>query len=201
MRYDGFTGTIAVLWIFGAGCGGKGSGAPVSSGPPPEAGCALDIQQHPSEGQMHVPDCSAVTYGTNPPSSGNHYPDWAAFQSYDFAVPRGFLVHDLEHGAVVISYRCDQGCAADLASIQELVSSLEPDSTCAGNSARLRVVVTPDPQLDVPFAAAAWTWTLRAACFDPDSFAWFIGQHLGKAPEDTCEDGIDVTSQTCPGLR
>ena len=101
--------------------GGDGNmGAGASSGcvptPPPAdptmAGCAavdsasLGEASHPNEGQTHLTLCSTTCYQTNPPSSGNHYPVWPVYKTYDAPVPWGFLVHGLEHGAVIVSYNC-----------------------------------------------------------------------------------------------
>jgi hypothetical protein len=44
------------------------------------------------------------------------------------------------------------------------------------------VILAPDPTLDVRWAAAAWTWTLRADCFDQTAVAKFVADHLGTNP-------------------
>jgi len=43
-------------------------------------------------------------YNSNPPTSGNHNPQPAAFKIYDNPVPKENLVHSMEHGAVVVWY-------------------------------------------------------------------------------------------------
>src|SRR5579863_2467829 len=89
--------------------------------------CNAIVAQHPIEGATHVAVCSPVTYATKPPSSGNHYPIWAAYQTYASAIPEGFWVHDLEHGAVVVSYNCPSGCADQVADAQAWISALPDD--------------------------------------------------------------------------
>ena len=133
-----------------------------------------------------------------PPSSGTHYPVWAAYRSYANAVPRGFWVHDLEHGAVVFTYNC-QGCAAQIAAAQALIDARPADPLCTAVGLRSRFVITPDPLLDVPFAASAWGWTLRADCFDPVAFAAFVKRHYGQGREATCENGADLSTGTPAG--
>ncbi|HZU83441.1 MAG TPA: DUF3105 domain-containing protein [Polyangiaceae bacterium] len=140
--------------------------------------------------------CSQVTYGTKPPSSGDHYPIWAAYETYAAAIPEGYWVHDLEHGAVVVSYDCPGGCAADVAAAQAWIDALPGDPLCdpeAGDP-RLRVLMTPDPNLDVRFAASAWGWTLRADCFDPVAFSAFFQAHYGQGPEALCAQGEDLSA-------
>jgi hypothetical protein len=180
------------------GCGGTidapgtGGSSTVPASSLPHV-CDTVAEAHPIEGQTHVPSCSPVSYGTNPPSSGNHYPVWAAFKTYAMPVPRGFLVHDLEHGAVVVTYNCPEGCPDDVAKIEAWLGTLS-DHACKDTAVVRRVVVSPDPLLDVRFAAAAWGVTLRAPCFDPASFTDFFVQHIGQGPEQLCADGQDLAT-------
>jgi hypothetical protein len=167
----------------------------------PMGACGAVEQQQSIEGYDHVDVCSHVTYGTNPPSSGNHYPIWAAYQSYTTPVPEGFWVHNLEHGSIVISYNCSDGCAADVAAAQQMIDSLAPDPVCTslGQGVSRRIVMTPDPKLDVPFAASAWGWTLKAFCFDPGPFTDFANAHYDQGREDLCDQGEDVTQSAPAG--
>jgi Protein of unknown function (DUF3105) len=151
-----------------------------------EAGtCAALVAQHPDEGAFHV-NCTPVpTYGTEPPSSGNHYPIWADFKTYTTPVPWGHLVHSLEHGAIVIVYNCPCGCDAEVAQAQAMIDALPVDPICTAPTKR-RVILAPDPTLDVRWAASAWTWTLRASCFDAAAFNDFARAHYGMGGEDLC---------------
>ena len=51
--------------------------------------CTAVVAQHPNEGALHVPCVPIPTYGTKPPSSGNHYMIWADYQTYTAPVPWG----------------------------------------------------------------------------------------------------------------
>jgi len=57
----------------------------------------------------------------------------------------------------------------------------------------VRMVMTPDPNLDVKFAASAWGWTLRADCFDPEAFGDFVGAHYAQGREAVCGQGEDLS--------
>jgi len=143
--------------------------------------------------QTHVPTCSEVSYADNPPAGGQHYPVWAAFQSYSIAVPRGFWVHDLEHGAIVFSYNCvalPAGCADEVAQVQALIDALPKDPACSAATPR-RVVLTPDPLLDTRWGVSAWGFTLRAECVDEQRFRQFYLNHFALGPEDLCSPGSD----------
>ncbi len=131
---------------------------------------------------MHVTQCSELDYPDNPPAGGNHYNIWAAFQTFSFPVPRGFWVHDLEHGGIVYTYNCADGCPDEVAAMQALIDALPSDPLCAGDPLH-RVVLTPDPLLDARWGASAWGHTLRADCVDIDRFTQFYLNHFGKGPE------------------
>ena len=73
--------------------------APVPAPLAPEAG-----KRVPIEGEGHVPVGESVSYSTNPPLSGEHWPETAVCGIYDEELPDELVVHNLEHGHVVISY-------------------------------------------------------------------------------------------------
>lgn len=179
-------------------CGSSPASDPGHNGPPspPSGTCNAVAQQHVIEGYTHVPVCTPVAYQTNPPSSGNHYPVWAAYQTYASPIPEGFWVHNLEHGAIVFSYNCPSGCDGDIAGAEALIAGLPDDPLCdpsVGNP-RVRAVITPDPHLTTKFAASAWGWTLRADCFDKDAFGAFVNAHYGQGREAVCGQGEDLSS-------
>lgn len=179
----GFSG---LLW--GPACSGNDTTAGASGAP----ACAAVTEQQPFVEGVHVDACTPLEHATNPPSSGNHYPAWADFGVYDFPLPRGYWVHNLEHGAVVVTYNCPQGCAEELADAKAWLAQLAPDATCPAGPTRILLV--PDPLLDVPWAASAWGFTLRAECFDADTFTTFFVDHAGGslAPEAAlCGTGFD----------
>ena len=107
--------------------------------------CVSTVEQHADEGATHVPCTQTVTYQTNPPSSGNHYSCWAAYQTYSSPVPWGNLVHSLEHGAMIVVYNCPQGCAADVAAIQSFIDALPLDPNCGASLRKNRIILMPDP--------------------------------------------------------
>ncbi len=151
--------------------------------------CVSTIEQHPEEGATHVSCTQNVTYMTNPPSSGNHYDCWAAYQTYTSPVPWGNLVHSMEHGAMIIAYNCPAGCATDVAAIQSFIDALPLDPNCGAALQKNRIILVPDPNLAVRFAAAAWGWTLKSDCFDAAAFQQFFDAHYDHGREVICSDG------------
>ena len=166
----------------------------------PVGPCNAVVQQQAIEGWAHVPICTKTDYQSNPPSSGDHYPIWAAYKTYTSPIPEGYWVHNLEHGGVVLTYNCPGGCADDVAAAGAWIKSQPDDTTCpvdedAGEiPVRVRFVMTPDPKLTAKFAASAWGWTLRADCFDPVAFSAFKEAHYGNGRELMCGDGDDVSN-------
>jgi hypothetical protein len=183
-----------------AGSGGAtgGGGAAVDGGDDGSAdagdaanACGAMENVYTPEPGIHVAVCTPLTWSTNPPTSGMHYPVWAAFKAYAAPVPRGFYVHDMEHGAVVFEYNCPKGCAADVDALVAYLAARPADPLCTPPLTN-RFVVTPDPLLDVPFAASAWGASLKMQCLDFAAIGAFIDAHYGKAPENFCFDGTDV---------
>jgi len=146
--------------------------------------CNVEVAAPPDEGAKHTTLCIPVPYKSKPPSSGTHYGAWPVFRVYDKPVPWGFLVHGMEHGAVVVVHNCPDGCADQVAAVEAMVSATNPKAGCS----RPPVIVAPDPTLDVPFAAAAWGHTLRARCFDRERFAAFIERRRERGPENIPSD-------------
>jgi len=163
-----------------------------------DAACAIIVDAPPLLDSPHVAIDTPVTYNSNPPSSGPHYPIWAAFQEYSQPVDRRYYVHDLEHGGVVLAYNCqaagDAGtaataCNAVIDGLRAAIAALPDDPLCKGEGVRVRAVLTPDPLLDVPIAAAAWGQTYRAQCLDLPSLIDFVKTSYGQGPESLCANG------------
>jgi hypothetical protein len=163
----------------------------VAHGFHPDASCPVTIDQPPLLPATHATIPTDIQWDSNPPSSGTHYPIWASFQAYTTPVPRGYYVHDLEHGAIVLLYNCgDAGCPDIVLALQAVSDSIPDDPLCAGQGTRVRTVITPDPLLDVPVAAAAWGWTYTAECADLPTLKQFAADHYGHGPESFCSPGV-----------
>ncbi|EYF07790.1 DUF3105 domain-containing protein [Chondromyces apiculatus] len=162
---------------------------------PGETACTVTIVKGiPPEPAVHEPVCTALAFATNPPSSGNHWPNWAAFKRYTVPVERALYVHDQEHGGVVLSYRCPEGCPDVVAALEQAMDARPEDTLCSTNIPRVpnRLLLTPDPLLPTPIAASAWGATYTATCIDAASLGEFLEEFYGKGPETTCAAGIDV---------
>jgi hypothetical protein len=187
-------------------CGSKtpdlvnGSGTPenpatsLSETPVATSDCNAVEREYPLEYPLHTPElCVDIDYSTNPPCTGTHYGTWPAYRVYDEAIPRGFWVHALEHGAVALTYSCTD-CEDEVALADALLADVGADPVCvAGGQPSRRTLLTPDPRLDARWAASSWGFTLTADCFEPEVFRAFIDAHRGHGPEGVCGDGLDVS--------
>jgi len=181
----------------GAGAGGAAAGAGgTSQGTAGSGACEEALLTFSSPTAQHVTVCSAITWPMNPPVYGDHYPVWAAYKSYSFPVPLGFLVHNLEHGAVELLYNCPQGCADEVAAAQAFLDALPMDLRCTVE-VKHQTILSPDPTLPSRWAAVAWGRSLSADCFDASAFRSFYDANVGHGPEDICGDGAEITSDTC----
>jgi hypothetical protein len=103
----------------------------------------------------------------------------------------------MEHGAVVFYYNCPNGCSDEVVQAKALIEQQPTDPLCSETGVERRAILVPDPTLDVPWAASAWGYTLRADCFDPEQFGRFFSEHYANSPENICSPGTVFTSSPC----
>lgn len=171
---------------------------------PGQTECKVTIRTNiPIAGAKHEAVCTPLTYGTNPPTSGNHWGSWASFKKYASEVPREMLVHNLEHGAIVMTYDCDGACATEVVAAFDAASAaIGGDTLCTlqtQGTVQNRVIIAPDAALDAPIALAAWGASYVATCIDAPSLEAFAKDHYAKGPENICADGKDPAT-ICPPM-
>lgn len=166
---------------------------------PPATECTVVTAETTPTDRFHVIECSSLTFDHTPPTYGNHYPVWADFKTYDAPVPWGYLVHSMEHGAVVLVYACASDCDEIADTLDRVRSESTRDPLC-NESTHTRVIVVPDSTLDVPIAAVAWGHIYRATCLDEESLRAFIDGSYAMGPENFCANGVDLSaSNWCDG--
>jgi hypothetical protein len=164
----------------------------------PHDECTVTTYREPAPSRSHVEPCSDLRFASHPPTGGDHFGVWASFGSYDAPVPWGFLVHSMEHGAVVLAYRCEGPCDDVRAELEAIAGSVD-DPVCRDEDTLARVIVVPDPDLEQPIAAVAWEHAYLATCLDPPSLRAFVEANLGNAPESLCVPGVDRAAEGwCP---
>jgi hypothetical protein len=175
-----------------AGGGGDAPAPVCAQTPPPEkpaASCEVTIESPPIGSSVrHLTEGTQIAYCSNPPSSGDHYPVWAAFQEYSAPVEWPYLVHSMEHGAVVLLYNCDaQGCPEIVDQLKKVRDNAAPDPLCATGTKR--IIIAPSTTIPTKVAAAAWGKTYQAACVDMATLEAFVRDNYAKGPENICAAG------------
>src|SRR4051812_42558375 len=142
------------------------------------AGCT--VANPPIEGANHADkDFTAADYKTNPPTSGNHNPDWYEDGIYAPGdVPRlGMLVHPLEHGRIELQYK--PGTPAGTVRQLEALMAEQSD----GYHMLLFENTT-----GMKYAVAATAWTHSVTCPEMndkvfDALRSFRARFIDKGPE------------------
>lgn len=129
-----------------------------------------------------MPEGTPIDYANEPPTSGKHYPVWAEYGAYQEVIPAPYFVHNLEHGAIVVLYRCPDGGAT----CPEVVSLLEEVYAAAppGKYGEVKMVVTRYPDLETPYAVLAWNRSLPLREHDEEAILEFYRAWVDRGPED-----------------
>lgn len=168
---SGIVGLIGVLLVFFVvgGSGGTGQSKELTA---QFVRCGGALHTYKSEGRGHVFSLTAkVHYKTFPPTSGKHYAVPAIFDIYDQPVKEIQLVHNLEHGAIVIQY----GSKVSQAAIGKITDFYRSDPT--------GLVVAPLPALGSKIALTAWTHLGTCRRFSQRAFKGFRDAYRYKGPE------------------
>ncbi len=73
--------------------------------------------------RQHVPEGENVIYNTIPPTSGDHWDWWARCGFYADGLPDERIVHNLEHGNIIVSYNLATG--PEVERLRTFMDSLE----------------------------------------------------------------------------
>ncbi|MET0762404.1 MAG: DUF3105 domain-containing protein [Thermoleophilaceae bacterium] len=135
------------------------------------ANCTL--KQFPNEGANHTD--GPYTYKTNPPTSGDHFIQPAADGAYTQAPDIGQLVHELEHGRIILWFKPD--ATAELKG--QLKSLFDEDS--------FHMVLVPN-ETKMPYEVAASAWTRSLTCDTVNDKTWdalrlFRDKYRDQGPE------------------
>lgn len=123
----------------------------------------------------HVAAGTQLTFNSNPPAGGQHYGDGTAHAGfYDTKnVPAdGYLVHSLEHGAVILWYNpkiLSQGQVEKLKNIYSQSSG--------------KTIMAPRDSMDVPIALSSWGRVLKLKVIDEKEIKAFFDTNDGRGPE------------------
>lgn len=159
------------------------------------AGCTYKTAQahaYKNTGQVHVPEGTKVDYNTYPPSAGPHYGTPAIWDFYTDPVDPRLVVHNQEHGGVVLWW----GTKVPAATVQKIRAFYDESP--------VSMLGTPLASLGTKVAITAWTGdparygsesdyygtghTAVCPAFNEDAFKTFRDAFRGDGPEGIPED-------------
>ena len=123
-------------------------------------------------GRNHLPEGSTINYNSNPPAGGPHYGVTAHAGIYDKAPQDGYLVHSLEHGAVILWYREDLP-KEDVDKLKEIFNKMGG-----------KTIMAPRKNLDVKIGVSSWGRVLRLNEIDEKKILDFYEANYNRAPEN-----------------
>lgn len=133
----------------------------------------------------HVP--GTVAYSVTPPVGGDHSAIWLNCGVYDQPVSAERAVHDLEHGAVWITYRPSLPRAA----VREL-QAFEARQSFVGRTGTRYVDLTPYPGLPAPVVVSSWGYQLRLSSPNDPRLQAFVDA-FRASPAHAPEPGGECT--------
>jgi len=145
----------------------------------PEKIALSGVQTFKVASRNHV--TTPVKYAQTPPVGGDHNPTWLNCGIYDQPVPNENAVHDLEHGAVWITYRPDLP-ADQVAELQKLARS------------QTYITLSPYDGLSTPVVASAWGVQLKLEDASDARLLLFIAKY--KQGPQTPEPGAPCSGGT-----
>jgi uncharacterized protein DUF3105 len=136
----------------------------------------------PNAGRAHIQEPAQGTgYTSVPATSGPH---WSSADSpgpwgvYTTAQPQERMLHNMEHGGIIIWYQPAAMSQADLATLTTYVQQQI-------TTERFKVILTPWGGADFghPIAVTAWQWLLYLDTVDMDKIRGFFDAHYDMSPE------------------
>ena len=135
-------------------------------------------QRFPIQGQQHItPGQTHPAYNSDPPTSGWHYDTPLAAGFHAQPAPDEQVVHNLEHGHVVISYDCSKlaDCVGTQAQIRQFLERYR----------NWKVTAVPRQNTDAAIALTAWGWLDKLDGYDDARITAFIDAWRDRGPERT----------------
>ncbi|HEV2004971.1 MAG TPA: DUF3105 domain-containing protein [Candidatus Limnocylindrales bacterium] len=149
-------------------------------------------------GHNHVGVGAPVKYTFCPPASGNHYNAAGVagpiparlYGPNEKKIPQNWL-HNLEHGALVLLYKCggaSDPCSADAQqALGALVANFPISPICKTSPGTLSPVIARFDDMDIPYAALVWDEVLPLQTLDLEQIKVFFLQHAEQLnPEKLC---------------
>lgn len=141
-------------------------------------------QEIPIAGAEHIPEGQRATdHNSDPPTSGQHYAQPAEAGFYEEAPPDERLIHNLEHGHIVVYYNCS---GLSETACEDLKGGIRQAMEAAGvvpSTRTLKIVAVPRPGMENMITYTGWGKLYRADSLDQEEFLLFVRQNRNRGPE------------------
>lgn len=129
---------------------------------------------------LHInPDELHVPYNSVPPTSGPHHFTPASWGTYDEPLVDESVVHNMEHGGVIVSHNLTDNAQIDL--LTEFVRDQPGYPGC--------LILRPYEEIaEGTVALTAWGWIQQFETLDNDGMQQFIDSHKNRGPENLGPD-------------
>ena len=154
----------------------------ISQTPPETADVAQTVSQRyrvDDEGRDHVPQGAPITYNHTPPSSGPHYLVPSPYGVYASEVPVGAWVHNLEHGGIVLLFKCVDDCESKAAEIEPIYGELP-----SGAFGEVKLLAAPYKGAPSDYTLLAWGWQEDLDSLDSARVERFYRDLVDRGPEN-----------------
>ena len=133
-------------------------------------------QEQPDKGQDHVAPGTAK-YTTPFPTSGPHTQP-VPWQAYQQEVPDENLIHNMEHGGVIVTY--SPSLPTDVATkLEKLFSKPYVKS----NFKPSKAIVAPNSKNDKPIIIRSWNRLMKLDSYDEQTLINYYLTNVNKSPE------------------
>jgi hypothetical protein len=166
-----------------------------TTGPGGSPAPSLQVFVQSDMGRTHVATGSTVEYLSCPPASGRHYIGTnvgpirtAVYGPNEEVGPQGWI-HNLEHGGIVVLYRCPGDACSDAgqAELEALFRDWPASPVCNIPARQLSPVIARFDDMAWPYAVLAWDVVMPLQAFDRQTILEFHAAYADRTnPERLC---------------
>ncbi len=129
-------------------------------------------------GREHISVGAKASYKEAIPTSGTHSVQPAGWGISETELPNESIVHSMEHGGVVISYKPDIDPA-----IKAKLSSLFQQPYSNKSFRPTKAIVMPREKQNAPIVLASWKRLQELQSFDERTIIEYYTRNIGNSPE------------------
>ncbi|MBA3757527.1 DUF3105 domain-containing protein [Candidatus Saccharibacteria bacterium] len=135
-------------------------------------------QKQPDKGRQHLAQGQTFNYSTVFPTSGTHAEQPAPWAAYKQEIPNEIVVHNMEHGGLVISYRPDMP-KATIEKLEKIFSKPYSNPKFTPSKA----IVMPGSKNDRLIIIRSWNRILKLDSYNEKTLTDYYLKNVNKSPE------------------